>query len=87
MKTKKIDKYPTGWVITISWHNKKLIKEFFTPCFIQFENRVFELHNEFIVHHKNENNRDNYKQNKPRIDVNEETSRLFKKTSDMINDS
>lgn len=30
----KIDKYQTGWVLTIKDKNKTIISEFQTPCFI-----------------------------------------------------
>ena len=48
----KIDKYQTGWVLTIKDKNKTIISEFQTPCFIQYKHRLFELHGDFLIEHK-----------------------------------
>lgn len=50
-----ISKYETGWVINIKYDNVSITKEFFTPCFITYKERLFELHLDFIIEHKNEN--------------------------------
>lgn len=51
----KIDKYGIGWVITIKENNVTIIKEYFTPCFISYKERLFELHDDFILEHSNDN--------------------------------
>lgn len=50
---KKIEKYSTGWVFTKRYDNVTIIKEYYCPCFISYKNHLFELHLDFILHHKN----------------------------------
>jgi len=65
--SKEINKYENGYTIEISYDNVYILKQFSTPCFISFKNKIFELHNDFIVFHKNENKEFIYGENMKKI--------------------
>lgn len=54
----KIEKYPDGYIITIKDKNTIIKKDFVTPCFIGYKDRLFQLNQSYITEFKNENKYD-----------------------------
>lgn len=50
-----IEFWEKGIVLKIVEKNTTIIKQFPTPCFITHKQHIFELHQDYIIHHKNEN--------------------------------
>ncbi len=50
----KIDKYSSGWVLTIKEKNWTKIIEYATPCIIEYHGRLIELYNDYLIDKGNE---------------------------------
>lgn len=49
----EIEEWEKGFVIKIKNNNQTLIKEYPTPCFINYNKTLLEVHKNFIVRHVN----------------------------------
>lgn len=47
----KIDFYEAGIAITIKERNMTIIKEYSTPCFVKYKERLIELHKDCAIDH------------------------------------
>lgn len=51
----KIERYDSGWVITIKEKNWTKIGNYKTPCYIKYQGKMIELHNDFLIYHSDNN--------------------------------
>lgn len=54
-RVKKIEKFDTGWVITITEKNWTHKAHFLIPCQISYKGLILELYNNYLIQYQNDN--------------------------------